>query len=762
MKTIEKTELKGNPLKADSRIERLIRRSHELARTHKRDLYVDNAEFLVYHWSGEAAAFSPNTGELSAAEDKRINLGDHNARVDVGGSFPFADTMPSKLEGFSYDTGNWAADYAYFLDHSPAEVHENERIVGEFHWMLEEARFFQYPESQRELGRKARELGAGGISFTHTAPDLSIGLSLGWGGLLEKVRERKERFIEFGNEASASYLEAMESVVQAIMRFVEKHAEVAEQKAAVESDADLKANYEFVAENSRAIISEAPQTFAQAVQWLQFYTTVERINGHGNGYGRLDQLLHPFYAADVEAGRITRTEAVSLVAELYLKYGGNYWSFGGRDRYGNDATNETSWICVEAYDITGGYNHLGLMWHPDIDKDFYNYGCDVTARHNCGTPTLVNFDVLRNSQLRSGVDEEDAWNMSYSGCQWYCVVGKEYNDQDLNSFVLVQPMQRAMEIAEQNKTESFEEFWDLYDVEVDRTAEILKDFKNETYKWQSRVWPEMVTSLCMHGTVERGRDVTDMQAVKYNYTSVNVLGTPNVADSMLAIKKLVFEEKKYSMRELLDAVAADWKDNEVMRLDFLNQPKFGNNNPEADEMALRVSEHIREVLESKRNIKGFNFRPSLFQYMGHTYAGELLGATPDGRHAKEPFAHGMNPMHGRNTLGIAATVESFTKLDYSRYQGGSFQIEVQPSFFPKDARKGDLVEVFSRIFFEKGGVQINLNTIDLEKLKDAMENPDKDEYKNLVVKVTGYSAHFVVMDRKFQEEFLQRVNYASL
>jgi formate C-acetyltransferase len=199
-----------------------------------------------------------------------------------------------------------------------------------------------------------------------------------------------------------------------------------------------------------------------------------------------------------------------------------------------------------------------------------------------------------------------------------------------------------------------------------------------------------------------------------------------------------------------------------MRLDFLNQPKFGNNNPEADEMAVRVSEHIRKVLESKRNIKGFNFRPSLFQYMGHTYAGQLLGATPDGRHADEPFAHGMNPMHGRNTEGIAATVESFTKLDYSRYQGGSFQIEVQPSFFPKDARKGDLVETFSRIFFEKGGVQINLNTIDLEKLKDAMEHPEKDEYKNLVVKVTGYSAHFVVMDKKFQEEFLQRVNYASL
>ena len=153
-----------------------------------------------------------------------------------------------------------------------------------------------------------------------------------------------------------------------------------------------------------------------------------------------------------------------------MKYGGNYWSFGGRDINGEDATNEMSWICVEAYDVTGGYNHLGLMWHPDINEEFFTYGCDVVARHNCGTPTLVNFDVLRDSQLRSGVDEKDAWNMSYSGCQWYCVVGKEYNDQDLNSFVLVQPMQRAMDRAAESGTTDFETFWNYYDEEVDKNG----------------------------------------------------------------------------------------------------------------------------------------------------------------------------------------------------------------------------------------------------------------------------------------------------
>lgn len=140
MQIVEKQ--KQTELIADKRIQALINRNHKLAIEHKRDLYVDNPEFLVYHWSGEAAAFSPNTGELAADEDKRINLGDHNARVDIGGEYPYVNEMPSKKNGFEYSVGNWAEDYAFFLDHSPAEVYPNERIVGEFHWMLEEARFF--------------------------------------------------------------------------------------------------------------------------------------------------------------------------------------------------------------------------------------------------------------------------------------------------------------------------------------------------------------------------------------------------------------------------------------------------------------------------------------------------------------------------------------------------------------------------------------------------------------------------------------------
>jgi len=323
-------------------------------------------------------------------------------------------------------------------------------------------------------------------------------------------------------------------------------------------------------------------------------------------------------------------------------------------------------------------------------------------------------------------------------------------------------MQRAIVCAVERNVKHFNEFWDLYCYEVDRTANALVKFKDITYDWQAKVWPEMVTTFCMHDCIEKGKDCTDKGAVRYNYTSVNVLGVPNVADSIYAIKELVFTKKRYTLKELADALNENWKGREVMRQHFLNVPKFINDHDGADEMAVQVSEQVREVLESKQNNKGFNYRPSLFQYMGHTYAGPMMGATPDGRLAEEPLALGMNPMHGRNSNGIASTVNSFTKLDFSKYQGGSFQIELTPDFFKAGVEKEKLMDAFSTGFFKKGGVQINLNLVDLDILKEAMNDNSNPVYNDINVKVTGYSSHFVTMDKRFQKEFIERVNYNNL
>ncbi|WP_075589898.1 pyruvate formate lyase family protein [Labilibacter marinus] len=745
----------------DNRMQALIDRRLQLVVGQKRHVLCDNAEFLVYHWSGKASTFAPATGE-HADKESRIEIGDHSARVDNGMDFPFTQEIPSrKNNSFELSALNWAKDYAFFIDHSPAEVYANEALVGEFHWQLDEARHFQYPDEQKEAGFLARELGAGGISFAHTCPDLSIGLKLGWTGLLDKVRKYKKQYQEKGESERVEYLAGSELVIESIIRYIQRHVDKVKELAASEINNDQLNIYLSIAETCEAIATRAPQTLKEAVQWIWMFQVVERMHGHGNGYGRTDQLLIDFYKSDMEKGILTRQEARELVGEMYIKYG-SYTALGGRLQDGSDATNEMSWVCLEAYDLVGGINHLGVMWHPEMDKEFYAYANDILTRHGCGVPTLVNYDVLKASEVRSGYKPEDAWNIAYSGCQWYCGVGTEYNDQDVNSLVLLKPMQRAIELGIEQKIDSFGALWNIYNEEVDKTANALVDFKNATYNWQAKVWPEMVTTFCMHDCIEKGRDCTDIDAVRYNYTSVNVLGVPNVSDSLYAIKKLVFEDKTYTLAQMQAAIESDWEGQEIMRQHFLNCSKFGNDEDASDDMAIQVSENVREILESKKNIKGFNFRPSLFQYMGHTYAGPMLGATPDGRKASEPIAHGMNPMHGRNHKGIAATVESFCKLDFSKYQGGSFQLELTPNFFKTGSDSGKLMDSFSQNFFNKGGVQINFNLVDFKVLEEAMNDNENPIYHDINVKVTGYSSHFVTMDKKFQKEFIERVNYQNL
>ena len=307
--------MNGSKFTQNERIAKLAERSHALAKNGKRNVYADNEDFLIYHFSGESPAFSPATGEFAVSDDIRINIGDHNCRVDVGGAFPALKSMPSKVNGYEFSVTNWAEDYAFFLDHSPAEIYENETIVGEFHWQLDEARTYRFPDEVHKLGVALRNLGGGGISLAHTCPDLSIGLSLGWTGLLEKVERSREKWDSRGNLKKVSYLEASALVVKAIIRYVRKHAEAAAEKAAIEPDSVQKALYEKIAKNCRVISQGPPETFEQAVQWIQLFQVVERMNGHGNGYGRLDQLLIGFYERDIAKGILTEENSINLLAE---------------------------------------------------------------------------------------------------------------------------------------------------------------------------------------------------------------------------------------------------------------------------------------------------------------------------------------------------------------------------------------------------------------------------------------------------------------
>lgn len=751
----------GSPFVPGERMKQVIAYNQELAISGKRNLYTADDDQLVYHWTDKANGIVPQTGEWSSPKETSFSLGDHACRVDIGMGFPKYKEVPSHVYGYEDTPYNWGRDYAFLLDNSPAEIHPFESIVGEFHWEMNEIRKYYFGDEIHKLGREVRALGAGGTSHGHTCLDLNIGLTEGFGGIMERIEKNLALYKRLDHPQKVNYLEGQKLVCQAIMDYIQKHADKARALAEEATDPEQKKLYTFVADDCAKIAHDAPETYHQAVQWIQFAIMTDRIVGHGNGYGHLDQYLNRFFVNDTQKGILTRQNAREYLAELFLKVRGQHFTICGRNKDGSDATNEMSWVILEAYDMVDDYNNMFLMWHKDIDQKILHYACDVLARHGASVPTLCNYDLMVDCELRSGVDPDVAWTVAVGGCQWFSIPGREYCDQDVNSIVLYDPLFRAMKNAADKDISDFEAFYQEFVEEFKRTAEALRVFKDAQYKVLDKVWPEMASSLHFHGPIERGTDITGSRGVDVQYTSVNLLGIPNVSDSLYAIKKLVFEKKAYSMQQVIDAVHSNWENNEVMRQRFLHQDKWGNDLDEVDEMLVRMTDSIADVLDNTTNCRGQQYRASLFQFQGHT-AIDVLPATPDGRLANEPLAHGINPTAGRNTKGLLATANSLAKVHNYKFLGGTLQVELQPKFFDGKENLSDYIREFAEVFFAKGGFQVNLNIIDLEKLKDAIEHPENPEYQNIIIKVTGYTTRFICLAKPFQEEFVGRTNYGSL
>ncbi len=712
--------------------------------------------------SARISKLARRSRELAIAGKRRLGseempLGDHACWIHIG-AFPELEQLPSRVNGYEPSGESWGRDYAFLVDHFPIEIHPHERIVGEIHWEMHMVRQYVWPDSVLAVGRQAGMLGASGYSSGHTCPDLAIGLAQGWGGILERINASRDKYLRLDNPAKASYLHGLQMICEATIGFIQRHAETARELARTETDPQRRQECLRIAECCEHIAVKPPRTYYEGVQWIHFAVLLDRVVGHGNGYGRLDQYLIDLYRQDKAAGTLSAEDARDYLAEMFLKLRGHFFSMGGRDAELKDATNDLSFVILEAYDLIGDYNNLGVMWHPDINPAFYDYACEVLARHGESIPVLVNYDLMHEAQLRSGIPEAEAWKVAYSGCQWFCIPGQEFCDQDVNSINLLMPMKRTIDAALAQGIADFESFYDLFEAELLNTAQAFRDWKNCQYEWLDKLWPEMFTSMNSHGPIERGVDMVGPRGVDYQFTSVNILGIPNVADSFHALRRLVFEKRLFSLAEVKEATESNWQGREPMRQRFLNQDKFGNDLDDVDALLVRITETLARILGGMTNSRGQEFRASLFHFQGHLAPG-AIGATPDGRLAEEYLAHGINPQVGRNNTGLLATANSIAKIDQRKFQGGTMQIELQPKFFAGKEGAGAYVRQFSETFFKQGGIQINLNIMDLNQLREAMEHPERPEFQNLIVRVTGYASRFICLPKDYQREFVERMNY---
>ncbi len=615
-------------------------------------------------------------------------------------------------------------------------------------------------------------------------------LERGLSGVITDVREKLDGLSEEERAGEKGLLyEAMIRSMNAAARFANRYADMAESMAASEADTRRKAELEEIARVCRRVPEYPAGSFREAVQGLYFIHLISQIESGGNSIslGRIDQVLFPYYRADLEAGRITPDEARELMSLLFIKTceiwnvleeafipGGEGTegkttqnvTVGGLGRDGEDATTELSFIGLDAYaDIRTVQPNFGVRISRKSPPEFFNraaeYAADDVVMH------FLNDEAIIDTLVDAGVALEDARDYGLVGCVEPNAQGKtfgstfavQFNGMKCLEFALsngidnVFGYQSGVATGDPAGFTSFEQVWEAYDEQVRYfVGQIDKGMKVLDLAIAELV-PSPFASAMVDGPIEKGLDLTGGGAV-YNSTGVQFMGFANTADSLYSVKKAVFEDRTFEMADLAEWMATDWMDAEDKRSYFLNRlPKYGNDVDEVDEMASRVLVHFCDELAKHRNYRGGYYWPGIFSVGFHVAMGCFTGATPDGRFAGDVLGNGLTPTTGNALEGATAVMNSVTKLPLVRVHNGT---NLNLRFEGRKARPQLLVHLI-RTYFDKGGFQVQFNMLDSEMLRQAQAEPEK--YRDLVVRVSGYSALFTGLSDTAQDEIISRTEY---
>jgi len=609
------------------------------------------------------------------------------------------------------------------------------------------------------------------VSFNHSVIGYQQVLELGFSGLLERVRHFK------GINGDTPFYRGIEKVCLAALEIGEKYAAEAERMALTAEEGwacDLKR----VAEVCRRVPAYPARTFHEACQALLFahYFNTWEDGINANSLGRLDQILYPYYKADIEKGILTKEEAFELICCLWIKLYRNYdvqqSCVGGIKPDGSDAVNELSWMMLDATEALGFVRCLSVRYSPRTDRAFLRRALEVVGHVQKGVPFFFNDDVLIPALMSHGISLEDARDYTQIGCVETVIPGKS-NPHAVSGITNIL---KALEYTVNNGKSIMHPDWECATDYGDVTQMDYKTFKDSVFAnidEMLRATCNMYTmdlkpartneykpikSLLTQGCLERGRDFNDGGAI-YEYCQVMLCGIPNLADSLAAIKKLVFDEGRYTMEQVVDAMKNNYPD-EAMRLDFLNKaPKFGNDIPEVDSLAAEIMDYCCDRLEHYSVLFGQDFHAQPFTFLDMILHGSNTAASPDGRKAGEPIAYSASPMQGRDFNGFTALINSLCALPTKRTPGTTSAIvEVDPKLFTDYN-----LDLFTDIMLaaaENGLSNVQFNTVDADTLLDAQKHPEK--YNNLAVRVSGFSQKFNLLDKSLQNHIIGRTKHATI
>jgi len=591
-------------------------------------------------------------------------------------------------------------------------------------------------------------------------------LTMGISGMREYVKHWREINVASRPDCAAWY-DALLIVLDGMSAFIKTHATVAEDATITEDDPDRCRELKFIAQSCYNISVNPPQSFYEAVQL--FYFTFW-VCGHDSP-GPIDRYLYPNLIKDLDNEVISYQQAQEIIDCLWLKfeektaYGA---TIGGQLRDGSDASNELSLMCVSSIRRLRILSpRTAFKWHSGISTRLFEAVCECVA-DGATLPAFVNDEAIIPAMVERGISIEDAREYTFVGCGQTYPHGRghgNYEDLVLNSAKPLEltlnngidPMtgqKIGLETGDPSSFGSYEEFESAYRQQMDyHISSHITSVNNRRARIKGHAY-DFFRSLFTYSCVERGLD-WHAGGADYSEGMVDMVGLTTATDSLIAIKRGIYEEKKISLTELVDILNHNWEGQEALRLYFLHKmPKFGNDSIEADVITADEVNRINEFIKSHKTYFGGPWGMDIIGWSGAVYLGSHTGATPDGRHKGESLADCAGPAQGRNVLGLTPTLISVLKLPH-RKTHGPMALSLR---FPPEVVKGingiEKLHAVIETYFHEGGQQLQISIASTEDMREAQKDPEA--YRSLMVRVGGFSAYFTQLDKAFQDDMIAR------
>ncbi|MHA1491765.1 MAG: pyruvate formate lyase family protein [Promethearchaeota archaeon] len=624
----------------------------------------------------------------------------------------------------------------------------------------------------------------------HIVPGYKTVLKIGFKGIKEKAEIRLKTA---KNDSEKGFLQAVIMTCKAMRDFSLRFTELAKDMANNEQDEERKRELLKIAEVCELVPWNPSKTFYEAVQSFWFTQNAAIISyGAGSGItpGRVDQILYPYYIKDNNANLITNDGALRLIEEFIIKINNNVviWpnilgvrlnhlgsdveniTMGGLNRDGEDATNELTHVFIEAIKNTKLATTASFRFSKKSPEEYVKKVLELHKFTN--GPALFNDEVIIKALYRDEYSLEAARDYCLVGCvepsgngdTFGATGGTKLYFPSILDLVINRGIttffggKNTVDTGDPADFKTFDEFMNAYYIQLEQIVDVVAKAGNLRDDLWANHFHNPLISCTIDGCIENAKDMTQGGA-EHTFQAIGGGGLGTVVDSLSAIKKFVYEEKKVSMSDLILALQTNFKNEEPLRQLLKNGPKFGNDEDYTDSMAVEIVDKFCDMVNSKKLTRGDHFKPSFSSYGLNVYEGALEPATPDGRKAGKPISNAISPSNGAEINGPTAALNSLAKIDHAKIGYGNSLNMRFPTFLVNNDKGLEIFKILLEGYFEKGGMHLQVNNMGTETLKDAQVHPDN--YSDLIVRVSGYAAYFTRLGKEIQDDLIDRTEFCN-